>query len=274
MRIHAVPQWQGSGAPGADRLAQGCQALAGLAAEVLGERVEIVGPQLGRSATVDGVAHRDVLVTNRTAQLAALEVPEAPVLTIGGDCGVELVPVGVARYRHGEGLGVVWFDAHADLNTAGSSPSGAFHGMVLRSLFGEGDADFAADPALAHGRGVLAGTRAFDEAERAAVDAGLVRHVAVAECREPERIAAAVRESGATKVYLHVDLDVLDPAEFGGVGYPEPDGLTIDELVAGIRGLDAFDVVGAGITECLTDDPGRLRGLAPVLAAVGALLAR
>ncbi|NUS03623.1 MAG: arginase family protein, partial [Nonomuraea sp.] len=60
------------------------------------------------------------------------------VVTAGGDCGVELEPVAAARRRFGERLVVVWFDAHGDLNTPDSSPSGAFHGMVLRALTGEG----------------------------------------------------------------------------------------------------------------------------------------
>jgi arginase len=213
---------------------------------------------------VDSVANRAVLVGgNRAAQLAALEAPGGPVLTIGGDCGVELVPIGVARFRYGQGLAVGWFDAHADLNTAASSPSGAFHGMVLRSLLGHGDTDFAAGPALE--RAVLVGTRVFDPGEREAVDTGLVGHVP----GEP----AAVREafSGAEGVYLHVDLDVLDPAEFSEVTYPEPGGLTIDQLVAAIRALAEFDVIGAGVTECLGTG-SRLRVLEPVLEAIGDLL--
>jgi arginase len=55
-----------------------------------------------------------------------------------------LEPVSAALARHGDGLAVVWFDAHGDLNTPESSPSGAFHGMVLRTLLGQG-------PALAYG---------------------------------------------------------------------------------------------------------------------------
>jgi arginase len=68
-----------------------------------------------------------------------------------------------------------------------------------------------------------------------------------------------------------VDLDVLDPAEFSELGCPEPGGLTIDQLVAAIRALAEFDVIGASVTECLGTGP-ELLVLEPVLEAIGQLL--
>jgi arginase len=264
MLVNAVPQWQGAVGPRAAELPAGCLALASLAGSILGTSVNVVPQSSATSSTVDGVANRAVLVgANRAAQLAALEAPGGKVLTIGGDCGVELVPIGVARFRYGQGLVAAWFDAHADLNTAGSSPSGAFHGMVLRSLLGQGDAEFAASPALE--RAVLVGARAFDDAEREAVDSGLAGFVP----GDPSAVRGALE--GARSVYLHVDLDVLDPAEFGGLNCPEPGGLTVARLVESISALGEFDVIGAGVTECVGTGP-ELRVLEPVLAAIGALL--
>ncbi|MCR6484835.1 arginase family protein [Amycolatopsis sp. OK19-0408] len=257
--INAVPQRQGAVGPRSAELPGGCLALAELAGHVLGRPVHHVRQHREVSEVDAGIASRAVLTgPNRAAQLAALEAPGGPVLTIGGDCGVELVPIGVARFRHGPGLGVVWFDAHADLNTAESSPSGAFHGMVLRSLFGEGDPDFAADPPLEPGRVALAGTRVLDPDERAAVDRGLV-------------VTSVAALAGVEKLYVHVDLDVLDPAEFDGVNYPEPGGWTIPRLVAELDALAGHDVVGAGITECV-GAPREVEVLTPVLEAVGRLL--
>lgn len=69
---------------------------------------------------------------------------------------------------------MAWFDAHPDLNTPESSPSGADHGMVLRALLGDGDPAFSASPALEPGRVTLVGTRAVDPAELAAIDRRLV----------------------------------------------------------------------------------------------------
>jgi arginase len=259
MLINAVPQRQGAVGPRAAELPDGCVALSELAGHVLGRPVHHVRQTRTVSEVDAGIASRAALTgVNRAAQLAALEAPGGPVLTIGGDCGVELVPIGVARYRYGPGLGVAWFDAHPDLNTAASSPSGAFHGMVLRSLFGEGDPEFAADPALTPGNVALAGTRVLDPDEQAAITRGLV-------------VTSVDALTGVEKLYVHVDLDVLDPAEFAGLNYPEPDGWTIERLVAELDALARFEVVGAGITECV-GTPREVEVLEPVVAAVGRLL--
>jgi arginase len=257
--INAVPQRQGAVGPRAAGLPDGCAALAELAGRVLGRPVRHIPQSLEVSPADGGIASRAVLTgPNRAAQLAALEAPGGPVLTIGGDCGVELVPIGVARFRYGPGLGVAWFDAHPDLNTAATSPSGAFHGMVLRSLFGEGDPEFAAAPALEPGHAALLGARVFDPEERSAVGRGLA-------------VTSVAALAGVEKLYVHVDLDVLDPAEFAGLGSPEPDGWTIARLVAELDALAAFDVVGAGLTECV-GTPAEVGVLEPVLAALGRLL--
>ena len=259
MLLNAVPQRQGALSPRAADLPDGCLALADLAGHVLGLPVHHIRQTHELSEVDRGIANRAILTgPNRAAQLAALEAPGGPVLTIGGDCGVELIAIGVARYRCGPELGVAWFDAHPDLNTAESSLSGAFHGMVLRSLLGEGDPEFAADPALAAGRVALIGTRAFDPAEREVVERGLV-----------VEDLAALGSSG--KIYVHLDLDVLEPGEFAGINYPEPGGLSIGELVDALDALSGFEVVGVGITECVGDSKDVL-ALESVLAAVGRLL--
>ncbi|GAA1983747.1 arginase family protein [Amycolatopsis minnesotensis] len=269
MLINAVPQRLGSLVPNSAKLPGGCRALAGFAGEVLGQDVHEVPIGGAESSTVDGIAHREALVADRASQLLALEAPEGPVLTIGGDCGVEHVPLGVARFRHGDGLGVLWLDAHPDLNTAETSPSGAFHGMVLRSALGDGDAEFAASPALTPGRAVLAGTRSFDEGERAAVDDGLA---VLAGSADPETVLAALAATGADRLYLHLDLDVLDPAEFAAVNYPEDGGITVTALTRLLAALGDIPVIGAGITECTAADRGEVAALGPVLAEIGRLL--
>ncbi|MBB4685454.1 arginase family protein [Amycolatopsis jiangsuensis] len=264
MLINAVPQWQGAIGPRARGLVEGCLALSELAGHVLGLPVHHVRQDTAASGVVAGIANRTMLTgPNRQAHLTALEAPEGPVLTIGGDCGVELLPVSVARFRYGSGLGVAWFDAHADLNTAGSSPSGAFHGMVLRSLLGEGDKEFSAEPAVERGQAALFGTRHLDPEEQRAITDGLAVRT--------EDVTGSLRAAGVDQVYLHLDLDVLDPEEFGGVNCPEPGGRSIGELVAAVDELSGMDVVGAGITECVGTEIGVLE---PIVAAVGRVLTR
>ncbi len=267
MRVHAVPQWQGAGWDGASsRLTTGCEVLASLTEEVLDTPVSRVPVGREGSPVERGMANRAALLDNRGAQLTVLENPEGPVLTLGGDCAVDLVPIGVARYRYGPGLGVLWFDAHADANTPDTSPSGAFHGMVLRSLLGQGDPDFVADPAVEPGKAVLVGARVFDPAERAALDDGLLRHVPAS--ATPDDVVNALRAANVSTVYVHVDVDVLDPGEFSGPHYHEPGGLGIDRLVACLDALAEFDVVGASLTECTAQDRAEVTPLIPVVQAL------
>jgi arginase len=270
--VHSVPQRQGAVVARAGSLPSGGRALAKLAGEVLGADVRTIPVGEHESPVVDGIANRAALLENRAAQRAALRT-SAKVLTIGGDCGVELEPVRAARERHGRTLGLAWFDAHGDLHTPATSPSHAFHGMVLRAALGDGDPDFVATPRIGGGRAVLLGARSMEPAERERVWRGAVRYLPVHAARHSGMAGSAVLETDADEVYLHVDLDVLDPAEFDGVGCPTPGGLTVAELVGSIHAIAAATpVIGAGITECATDDPAALRTLVPLLEAVGSCL--
>jgi arginase len=273
LELHAVPQHQGALGERAALIPDGCRALSALAAEVLGVAVREVPVAGHGSALSAGVANRDVLVANRAAQASALRAARGPVLTIGGDCGVELAPLAHARRRYGHTLGVAWFDAHADLNTPRTSSSGAFHGMVLRAALGDGDPGLVASPAIGDGRAALLGTRVVDAGERPLVWQMRVRHLPVHAARRPVMASSSVLETAADELYLHVDLDVLDPAEFGGATHPEPGGLTVAELAASVRAVaEATPVIGAGVTECATADPAALRVLVPLLETLAQVL--
>ncbi|MEV4803507.1 arginase family protein [Nonomuraea sp. NPDC049421] len=156
-----VPQWRGSGAPTAERLKKGARLLADMVGA--GQRVR--------------VAVEDDLVTTAARVRTALEeASEDFVVTTGGDCGVELEPVAAARRRYGDRLVVVWFDAHGDLNTPASSPSGAYHGMVLRALTGDGPVGLVAGDPLTPRQIVLAGVRDLDAAEESFIKTAGIRH--------------------------------------------------------------------------------------------------
>jgi arginase len=138
--------------------------------------------------------------------------------------------------------------------------------MVLRTLVGEGPKELLPARPLRPGQVVLAGGRALDQAERDFVERSGIRHVT------PGEAADAVAESGATNVYVHIDLDVLDPGAFASLSYPEPDGITPDELLAAVRALtERFTLVGMGITEYQPqreEDQETLRTLVPRLLGV------
>lgn len=245
-----IPQWQGSAAREPRRLAEGAHRLGALLPAARRTVVEIApGPGHHR----DGVRHLDVLTRSLEATRAALaRSGDDPLLVLGGDCGIELAPVARAAARHGDDLAVVWFDAHADLNTPDTSPSGGFHGMVLRTLLGQGPPPLLPGPdeRLSTRRLVLAGVRALDPAELDLIESEAIRTLSVQALREPDRLLSAVAATGAGHVYIHLDLDVLDPAHFTALSCPEPGGLHPDHLRTALHALTArFHLAGLGITE-------------------------
>jgi arginase len=195
------------------------------------------------------------------------------IFTVGGTCGSEAAPVAYLAHRH-PGLGVVWFDAHGDLNTPAASPSGHFHGMVLRTLLGDGPSGFTdhiacpLDPA----RVVVAGVRDMDVAEREyARSSGLALierwpHDAAA------RIVDSLRSAGVTQLYVHVDVDVFDPTAYGDALFSVPGGPSLAAVALAARVLvDVFEVVGVGVVESCGREPGARHALARFMNDSGLL---
>ena len=261
-----APQWQGSSAAQAARLAEAAPLLAGLLTPALRLRPELArggGPAAG------GVRHAGALTANLAALRAAVaRAGGLATVVAGGDCGVEVAPVEAASRRYGDRLALVWLDAHGDLHTPATSPSGAFHGMVLRSLLGEGPPALRSRWPVAPGQVVLAGARALEAAEREFAARHRLRHLPAAGLAAGA-LAGAVAATGASAVYLHIDLDVLDPAEFGEVGVPVPGGVSARQLAGAVRALAArFVIAGIGITEYQPAGPAGRAVLAPLALAV------
>jgi arginase family enzyme len=191
-----------------------------------------------------GVVEEDTLQA-QTLALAA-DLPQRP-LVLGGCCCAHVGAVEGLTARY-ERLGVVWLDAHGDLNTMASSPSGNEWGMPLRMLIDRGAID-AQDVALV-------GARNLDPPE--------IEFIAAAGIHDN---AEAVL-SRVDCVYVALDCDVLEPSELA-VFMPEPGGPTIAEvekLLCGLR--DRGVVVGAGLTG-LAPDPANVEKLERLCTALG-----
>lgn len=162
-------------------------------------------------------------------------------LVLGGDHSQAIGTIsGMARVyrRRGERLGVLWFDAHTDMNTPDSSPSGNIHGMPLSALLGRGEPSLVglagSRPALHAEDVVVFGARDVDAAETDVVkDLGVrvytmseIDRRGTATCAE-EAIARISRHT--TGLHLSFDLDGVDPRDAPGVGTPVPGGLSLRE---------------------------------------------
>jgi len=172
------------------------------------------------------------------------------VRTLGGDCGVEVAPLGYLNHVYAGDLAVLWLDAHGDLNTPDSSPSKHFHGMPLRHLLGEGTPalmDLVPTP-LRPEQVLLCGVRELDAPEQAYIDhAGITRISVDRLATDGQHVNNIIEQRGFKHVYVHFDVDALDPAAFPHSDYPTPHGLRIADLRKLLRNLK--QVVGFTLTE-------------------------
>ncbi len=157
-------------------------------------------------------------------------------LVLGGDHSVALGTLGGLAAAHGAG-GVLWIDAHSDINTPDTSPSGNVHGMPLAAALGLAGRAFEHPawpmPSVDPRRVALLGVRQLDEGERRLLRDAEVRVFTMSEI-DRIGIERAVRESldrvaGGGFVHVSLDMDVLDPEIAPGVGTPVRGGLTYRE---------------------------------------------
>ena len=191
-----------------------------------------------------GMVQRETLDEQNAALAAAL--PERPVVLRGCCCA----HVGAVRGLAARGLrlGLVWLDAHGDLNTVETSPSGNPWGMPLRMLL-DGGAVAPEDTALVGARNLDPGEEEY--LARTGIDGSLERALA-----------------GVETVYVALDLDVLDPGE-AAMFMPEPDGPTVGAVEATVRAAAAATrIAGFGVTGMLPD-PRNVPVVTRLLAAAG-----
>ena len=157
-------------------------------------------------------------------------------VVLGGDHSVALGTLGGLAAVMGPGA-VLWFDAHGDLNTPETTPSGNVHGMPLAAALGHAGPEFESDtwplPAVDAAGVSLLGLRSLDEAERRFVrEAGIgVATMADFDRRGVEAVVgeALERAAGAAFVHVSLDMDVVDPDSAPGVGTPVRGGLSYRE---------------------------------------------
>ena len=194
------------------------------------------GPSSARY--LDQIARTCAELAGRTE--AAVLAGHLP-MVLGGDHSVAIGTVsGIARAwrTRGQRIGVIWVDAHTDMNTPDSSPSGNIHGMPLAVLLGHGakaltDISGGA-PALDPRNVCVIGARQIDSTEAEIVRRSGVRVYTMSELDE-RGTAVCVREAieragdGTAGIHLSFDLDGVDPQHAPGVGTPVPGGLNLRE---------------------------------------------
>jgi len=215
----------------------------------LGYEVEDFGnvPVRQAEATPEGNPHAKYLPQiAATCQSIATQVEgcldhESMPLVMGGDHSVAVgTASGVARHfrKRGQKIGLIWLDAHADMNTPETSPSGNVHGMPLACIVGFGPAELSEiggfKPKVAPANVAIVGLRDVDSFEKPHVRESGVRAFTMREI--DERGLRAVMEdairlatAGTAGFHLSLDMDFVDPRDAPGVGTPVRGGATYRE---------------------------------------------
>lgn len=208
--------------------------------------------------------------------LACLEHNETAIF-LGGDHSISIGTVS-AMDTHGNNVGVLWVDAHADFNTPEITPSGNIHGMALAALMGRGPKELTgigrAGAKLKPSEAIIIGGRDFDPQEKIALREAGVTVITMRDIDEMGMAAAAhqalERLAPMKKLHISLDMDSLDPMEAPGVGTPVPGGLTYREAHLLMEILaDSGKVASLDIVEVnpILDERNRTAKLGVELAA-------
>lgn len=258
-----LPQWQGGDHPD---YGIGARVLAAIAPEALGpeETITVAGADRDQRPIEKGIVSHQPLLDNLAAATSAIarHNPQA-IVTLGGDCLISLAPIAYLSEQYGDDLAVLWVDAHPDVMTARQFRNA--HAHVLGMLMGIGDADFvAAVPKPVKGAKVLyVGLTETTPYETDFIPAhGMTRLSPDDLAGSAEPVLAWLRASGAKKVAVHFDLDVLDPTLYDFLLSQDPaagpDAFTgaakgrmrFEDVAKILRAVDAeADIVGLSIAE-------------------------
>jgi len=249
------PQWQGSG--DSTEIFYGAkQLLASVQKDYPFHEIEV---SLEKEAGVSNKINNFKVLFNQLGRCKRLVNEKTPkkIFTLGGDCGVELIPVSYLNSRY-KNMALLWLDAHGDLNTPESSPSSNFHGMPLRTLLGEGNETFlkALISNITPKQVFLVGTRDLDRSEQNYI---YKNHVELLTEDNILELPVKLYEKGFEHIYIHLDLDILATDQFPHVKVPSRNGIRIDIIEQLIKTLkDTFIVTGGSILESVPMDGASL----------------
>ena len=258
IHLLGIPMDLGAGRRGVDmgpsalRLARLAPTLAGLGHRLIDQgNIEVSVAEATESPGALPYADAIADACRRTFERIRALPGDALPLLLGGDHSVSMGTVAGAA-RNGR-TGLLWIDAHADLNTPESSPSGNVHGMPVAALLGRGDERFTA---VWNGGAVVRphdlvyiGLRDVDPAERAAIaDAGIAAYtMSDIDRRGMAAVAgdAVAQLAHVPRIHVSFDADVLDPDLAPGVGTPVAGGLSYREAHLLMEMLAATGKVGS-----------------------------
>jgi arginase len=172
------------------------------------------------------------------------------IFTIGGGCDADILSLTYTNAKTEGDMTLVYLDAHGDIHTPESSETKRFYGMPLRVAMGEGDEAIVNlnYSNLNKSQLVMLGVRDLDKAEKIYIPSQDISVFGVSDVEKNiKAVADIIRSKGSRNLYVHIDLDVLDPDEFPYTPLPVPDGMEIRTLMELLKVLDEeFCIKGMG----------------------------
>lgn len=267
MKIY-FPQWQGSGTGTA--IEPGAKAVLDYLEDDSFNAIPLSKITAGKDGKqLHNINNYEAIVEQLTRFKGILKKENPKTLkTIGGDCGLEIVPVSYLNKKY-PNIGVIWFDAHADINRPCDSASCNFHGMPLRTLLGEGEKrmDMLLSSTIKPSQIHYVGLRDIDVTEKIRILEGNI--YAPKELNTGDLITT-LKEKKLTHLYLHFDFDCLEPADYDKTYYRIPKGIKIKEAENCISLLqEQFTIVGSSVLESITTKRDEL---APITKIINLLM--
>ena len=213
-----------------------------------------VSTDLVERKVTDGVLDKEAIIAQTKAALDILTIQKPDkIVTLGGECSASVVPFTYLSKRYKDDVAMVWIDAHPDITLSGDVYPG-YHAMAVTACMGLGDKQIVSElPAKIDPSKILfVGLRDWErnEIKERQKQYG-IKHLTPEEVREDSHaVLEWLKSCGASKVVIHFDMDVLDPAEIIAAVGVVPNGMKIAEVVRVINDIaQEKEIVGLTVAE-------------------------
>lgn len=213
-----------------------------------------VSTEICNRVVTDGVLDRDAIAQQTRAALDILDIENPDrIVTLGGECSVSVVPFTWLASKYPDDVAVIWIDAHPDITLPGDVYP-AYHAMAVTALMGDGDKKILGQlPAkIDPSRILFVGLRDWERDEiKVRQNEYGIKHLTPEETVSgSEKVIEWLRNTGASNVVIHFDMDVLDPNEIIAAVGVVPGGMKIAEVVRVINDVaKEKNLVGLTVAE-------------------------
>lgn len=213
-----------------------------------------IATDLVERKVTDGVMDKEAILAQTRAALDILKIQSPDkIVTLGGECSVSVAPFTYLSNKYNGDVALVWIDAHPDITLPGDAYAG-YHAMAVSACMGLGDKQIISEllAKVDPSKILFVGLRDWerDEIKARQKEYG-IKHLTPEEVQEDgDAMRAWLASCGASKVMVHFDMDVLDPAEIIAAVGVVPNGMKIKEVVRVINDIaQEKEIVGLTVAE-------------------------